>query len=99
MSNTATPTESTFHTDAFMAFLDAASARRTKPIKITFRGRQGWSKDIGHYTKAGDGKRIYKRFWLGHDQARAQWLAGTISDYHQQFVENDGASLWTAEHL
>src|SRR5688500_5733953 len=72
---------------------------RSSSTKIRFRGRQGWSKDIGHYRKPGGGKIIYRRFWLAHDQSRAAWLASLIADYHVEFVKVAGEGLWTTDHL
>lgn len=101
MSSITESTESTFTIDgeALAAFIAGAADRPVKPTKITFRGRQGWSKDVGHYRKAGDGKVIYRRFWLGHDQSRAAWLASVIVDYHGEFVKVAGEGLWTIEHV
>jgi integrase len=85
--------------DALITFIAGAATRTVKPIKITFRGRQGWSKDIGRYNKPGNLKPISRRFWLGHDQSRAVWMASVLSDYHSEFVKRDGLGLWTPEHL
>ncbi|HEV7300566.1 MAG TPA: hypothetical protein VGN72_14470 [Tepidisphaeraceae bacterium] len=85
--------------EALAQFIADAGERRTKPIKLSFRGRQGFSKDVGRYRKPDDNKVVGKRFWLGHDQARSTWLASIISEYHQQFVQGDGDGLWTSAHL
>lgn len=57
----------------------------TEPIGVTYRGRQGYSKDIGKYVKP-DGKLAPKRFWLGHDQSRAIWLAAVHLEAYRLFV-------------
>ncbi len=82
----------------FPALLDAvrdlsASAPR---VKITFRRRQGYSKDIGKYAKP-DGTLAPKRFWLGHNQARAIWLANVHNETFKRFVAPAGG-IWTDEH-
>src|SRR5437762_8205348 len=97
MSTETVPTDSTFSIDghALIAFATSAAERATRSLKISFRGRQGWSKDVGHYRKDGDGKIVWRRFWLGHDRSRAAWLASIITDYHEQFVEHGREGLWT----
>ena len=84
---------------ALMDFMMHAAGRRVRDLKISFRGRQGWSKDIGHYRKETGGKIIYRRFWLGHDRSRAAWLASMITDHHEQLVKSSGEGLWTVEHF
>jgi hypothetical protein len=84
---------------ALIEFAISATERPVRKLKISFRDRQGWSKDIGHYRKVTDGKTVCRRFWLGHDRSRAAWLASIITDYHAQFVEHFGEGLWTTVHL
>jgi hypothetical protein len=82
----------------FPALLDAIRelSSAAPPVKITFRGRQGYSKDIGKYAKP-NGTLAPKRFWLGHNQARAIWLANVYNETFRRFVAPAGG-VWTDEH-
>jgi hypothetical protein len=68
----------------------------TRDLKLT-QTKKGFCRTIGHYIY--DGKRVPRRFWLGHDRMQAKLKVEALEEAWENLSGERGQKIWIEQAI